>query len=1514
MVGGIDGDKYIELYQAETETGLNVNGNLITVAGAGAGANQQVKLTMGSNDTISKVENLRGNINGLSANATLNVKTSGALAINSVSSNLNISNDTDYTVRTTWDGYDYIAGIGSASNIVSITTVKENTTLVSDKAGKFKFGNGTYTLGYDSVVSFVAGTGNLIKGIYDLDGTIAGNFTKEIAVDSGVVSLSAGTAVSVVADGNRVTKIENISAGTTIAKSGGASSLKTATAGKFTFGTGTGAHTVSVSAGTATFLSESLQGYAPSITGMVGVNDSASITIYQDETEFEVEDDTITIKGATTLSPVTLKMNGDNIESVTGLTGKIDGLSDNTTVETADGDVTINGAALKFSNTTNAIVEATADGYDLVTGFTAGSVINKAAKNVDFVTTVQGDYTVSLKANNVHKFNIAGDDRVTLTTNGRSQIETINGIDTENAVLTVYQNESNLNINNKQILTFDGVSTTDTLSLKFMSNGNVKEVGNLKGDIKGLSSHATVNVKTGSAIMINDKIVEIDETTDDFTVKAESSSGYSTITGIDAGAAIKQASNATLVAKGTTSTNAELKFGANSDKTYTFNDTSDCEVTLATDASSKVLAISGLIGTLQTPEQYNTINGAAVFTTSTDVSIVAASSNGNGISSLVGLTDGHEVSVPGLTTVQFNTGGKTGETLNVTINGVQYNLLGDADSISIRDNVIENLDATARLTVSAAGEYLVNGTALTVTAGQNIIIGENGSAHLYKEGDVDFGGYTPAEDIIETVFTDGSVTDSNVETVNNESATTTNVEGEKKSVVITSNSQTVQMASSGGQLAIVQSGVTGAVVNTAGEGDTIISAGEVTVNLSGTKERLMPTGGSMVVNTYNHENGAGIQLTNSDVVAAVRDMTLDNSFTANSATVNMTYSSGKEGIVNFYDLQGNLQKVGYAYTGNSKKVDASTFTDDIVLKSTVNNSVLLGGSGNDTAFGSAGDYFNLGYGDNYISIDGSGESTIEAGAGNGVTTVEGFTANDFTKDVVKVDNAGQSSAYFTSDNKLVIASGGGATLQMEGIQPKAQENSISYVNVMIADGSNSDNKVKTSIARENKAIKVASAPSEDNTSEFAKAYVGENSGVDLSDFSDSYDTNANLQAGTGKFGGIDVTFRGITSLKGGSGKHTLIGADTINNTIEAGKGEGTLRGGEFSSDLLIGVTTNSGKTATTTFIYDGGNDTISNFSFSGTTDKIEFWRPLSEIKAADNDIIISDQEGNSLTIKKALDVKFDAKFPNENNTFSNRIGSSSVTYDGTTDIYWLTDDNAIIKVGEGVTAAKVIDISNDDTIKGNVTYIDATNATGQMTLIGSLFSNNTIKAGNGGNSIYGGDLSTDDLLIGGNGNDTFRYGGDKGNDTIQGYASGDIVCLDCNDYSQVEGGIDFNASNANKLCFGSGSGNTLTFDNPTGDITFKLNDGTQYNGFENLKNGTSVGSSPDLAYDDWEINGGNELIDGDAIFWDGNGESGDLAADIGADNYLTDEIMIGDVNPSVFGGDKVYNFNSTDKR
>ena len=174
------------------------------------------------------------------------------------------------------------------------------------------------------------------------------------------------------------------------------------------------------------------------ISWRTGIKDIGDVTVevYQDENSLVVENNTIKLTGATSNSPVKLAMNGDTIQAVENLTGEISGLSEGASVLTADGEVTVNNARLNITGDNTAATVLARDynngyGYGTIKGFAAG-VTFAEAKNASLVTKADGDYTFG--SGTTHKFNIAGDTDVTLSTDANSKVTAVGGL--ANASLT----------------------------------------------------------------------------------------------------------------------------------------------------------------------------------------------------------------------------------------------------------------------------------------------------------------------------------------------------------------------------------------------------------------------------------------------------------------------------------------------------------------------------------------------------------------------------------------------------------------------------------------------------------------------------------------------------------------------------------------------------------------------------------------------------------------------------------------------------------------------------------------------------------------------------------------------------------------------------------------------------------------------------------------------------------------------------------------------------------------------
>ena len=252
-----------------------------------------------------------------------------------------------------------------------------------------------------------------------------------------------------------------------------------------------------------------------------------------------------------------------------------------------------------------------------------------------------------------------------------------------------------------------------------------------------------------------------------------------------------------------------------------------------------------------------------------------------------------------------------------------------------------------------------------------------------------------------------------------------------------------------------------------------------------------------------------------------------------------------------------------------------------------------------------------------------------------------------------------------------------------------------------------------------------------------------------------------------------------------------------------------------------------------------GNDTIANLNFTGNgntpADMIDLSGfNLSSTSLSGDNVVVSSDEENSLTIKDARGKKFSVAGADVNKTpYYVKIDETSVEYDGTNKTcYIATGEKATLKVASGVTGTinLTANAMTNATLVGSFVGIDASSAS-NVTLWGNN-NNNVIKSGSSGNNLLWGNGQYNDTLYGGGGNDTFWYGYGDGNDEIYDFDSRDVVNL-------------FNISlDSIKTYIKSVDNNIITFKNDQtltvnkkvgfdGDVKFKLAGSGEYT-FTNL--------------------------------------------------------------------------------
>jgi len=128
-----------------------------------------------------------------------------------------------------------------------------------------------------------------------------------------------------------------------------------------------------------------------------------------------------------------------------------------------------------------------------------------------------------------------------------------------------------------------------------------------------------------------------------------------------------------------------------------------------------------------------------------------------------------------------------------------------------------------------------------------------------------------------------------------------------------------------------------------------------------------------------------------------------------------------------------------------------------------------------------------------------------------------------------------------------------------------------------------------------------------------------------------------------------------------------------------------------------------------------------------------------------------------------------------------------------------SSDYSTVNVGTGFSGVVWLNPSSGVTYAGETNTINASGATGSLTLIGRGTQNAYIIGGSGANDMWGGGASND-VMQGGSGRNVFWYGGGDGTDTVTGFHSG----VDKINY--YAGGMDSITTEGASVVIASGQG------------------------------------------------------------------------------------------------------------
>ncbi|MBO6292629.1 MAG: hypothetical protein J6N51_10310, partial [Selenomonas sp.] len=809
-----------------------------------------------------------------------------------------------------------------------------------------------------------------------------------------------------------------------------------------------------------------------------------------------------------------------------------------------------------------------------------------------------------------------------------------------------------------------------------------------------------------------------------------------------------------------------------------------------------------------------------------------------------------------------------GKATNLTVNvgnGADSVTLGDGETVKNVNiiggtgdktiNIIGDLDPS-NVTLTGGGNDVVNidgallDSTISTGAGRDSIGANSSKGSVINAGAGD-DSVVIREDADRTFVDLGDGRDSL--TINGEVKNSTLVGGAgDDSIVITGGSSTANISLGAGndsvQIAALAKdtsiyGGAGADVVVLGNGGQYsyvdLGDGADSIQLAGAYKEFSITGGNGK-DTFNFTDATGnITITNYDVNtdlivgSAPADTDVDEygNVTLGGAVVNVSKTG------DYYAVQTDD---GYTAWGDEdgSVIDLHTigWNEVTTIYGGANDDAgdkIIGGKKADSIILGANDSVNGGLGNDSIVMT-SGNKTQEYVAlanGNGSDEVTGFT----TTTTYGVDGD-EADVLYLYENHL-------SSLKLEavtgGLAAKVGSGSVSLDGLL--SGTSATNEVLNVKDNTGKTYEVDFVVGTENvtgsTDELADVYYAGTSAAAL-DFGAVDSALVVDLANRGlNFNGSSLTntdgayyYGNFTSVTGGSDNTVLMGAGNVKESLQAGNGDATLWGGGTKADSLAH---GSGTNNTVTFIFgDGdGKDTISgNWGNSDTSDVL--WLGSSAIKAIKNngtDTTITVNDGSKATLAGVGSTMTDqvVKFTTDNvNIQQAKIGvtgaSNSWTYDADVDFYIGGSKNTL-NVTSSVDDAIVW---ADGTNKfENVTTIDARGNSGALVLAGGSL-NETIYAGAGNSSVWGGSEGNDVLVGNATGTTDFYFGNGNGSDVITNSTSDDKVVL----YNVALGDIaSIDVTKSDSMVIGLKDGSSLTVNSvSTGANNFQLGDGSAY--------------------------------------------------------------------------------------
>ncbi|MBQ7629900.1 MAG: calcium-binding protein [Selenomonadaceae bacterium] len=280
----------------------------------------------------------------------------------------------------------------------------------------------------------------------------------------------------------------------------------------------------------------------------------------------------------------------------------------------------------------------------------------------------------------------------------------------------------------------------------------------------------------------------------------------------------------------------------------------------------------------------------------------------------------------------------------------------------------------------------------------------------------------------------------------------------------------------------------------------------------------------------------------------------------------------------------------------------------------------------------------------------------------------------------------------------------------------------------------------------------------------------------------------------------------------------LTGNDN-NNVIKSGSSGGSIWGGTGGDDTLIGGDSRD------MFWYANGNgtDIVKNFTAgtSKTSDVVTIIDNF-EVSRVGNDLALITGDGNALMVSLESNINEAIQYSSDGvNVIGVKVGN---TDSGNNFTY---ENNLYFLGGKGSDTITIYDSTGDTTIFltdnrfNNINILDAQNSDKKNILAGNNL-DNTILAGSGDTSLWGGNSNSNDVLFGGGGADMFWFGIGEGEDVINNVNANDTVNLYNVNLSDIAAATDYQTGLQIKLS--SGTLNVDGVETPK----FLLSDGKSY--------------------------------------------------------------------------------------